>query len=175
MKLTRERVRIGRALRELPAIEQAFVGGAVSYSRVREVTRVATPEDEQTWLELATTLSMRALEQRVAAVGGAEVATGDPAQVRWRSPEVVELSLKLPAATWALLQRAMQGARLAAEGGMNDAEALEAVAREALARQQDEQSGADGDASCAADPRRAVVLYRYVRGTETPGTTNVTV
>jgi hypothetical protein len=42
----RERVRIGRALRELPQIEAAFIAGELSYSRVREVTRVAQPVTE---------------------------------------------------------------------------------------------------------------------------------
>src|SRR5512141_1265055 len=36
---TRERVRVGRALRSLPEIELAFFEGALCYSRVREITR----------------------------------------------------------------------------------------------------------------------------------------
>jgi hypothetical protein len=69
---TRERVRIGRALRSLPQIEAAFIAGGLSYSRVREVSRVARPETESAWLELARTLDMRSLERRVAgAVEGA--------------------------------------------------------------------------------------------------------
>ena len=47
---TRERVRVDRALRELPRVEAAFVSGEVSYSRVREVTRVAEPSTETEWL-----------------------------------------------------------------------------------------------------------------------------
>jgi hypothetical protein len=64
---TRERVRVGRALRSLPQVEQAFIEGALSYSRVREVTRIATAVTEVVWLELAQTLDMRSLERRVAA------------------------------------------------------------------------------------------------------------
>ena len=63
---TRERIRIGRALRQLPGVEHAFIAGDVSYSRVREVTRVAQPDTESDWLELAQSLDMRALERRVA-------------------------------------------------------------------------------------------------------------
>jgi hypothetical protein len=66
---TRERVRVGRALRQLPQIERAFVEGELAYSRVREVTRVATAETELLWLELADRLDMRALERRVAGAG----------------------------------------------------------------------------------------------------------
>ncbi len=35
VRATRERVRVGRALRELPRIEQAFVDGRLGYSRAR--------------------------------------------------------------------------------------------------------------------------------------------
>jgi hypothetical protein len=45
-RATRERVRVGQALRDLPATEQALLSGELSYSRVREVTRVARPQDE---------------------------------------------------------------------------------------------------------------------------------
>jgi hypothetical protein len=62
----RERVRIGRALRQLPQIESAFIAGELSYSRVREVTRVAQPDTESEWLDCARHLDMRALERRVA-------------------------------------------------------------------------------------------------------------
>ncbi len=66
---TRERIRVGRALRTLPKIERAFLDGELSYSRVREVTRIATATTEVVWLELARTLDMRTLERRVAQAG----------------------------------------------------------------------------------------------------------
>jgi hypothetical protein len=47
-RATRERVRVGRALRGLPRIEQALEGGAMSFARVREITRVACVENEPT-------------------------------------------------------------------------------------------------------------------------------
>jgi hypothetical protein len=156
VKSTRERLRIGRALRALPRVEHAFVAGRLGYSRVRELTRVATAEDEEHWLELALMLPMRELERRVASVVGAEAMTDAPAEIRWRTPETVELRMHLPAEAWALLSRAMQGAREAAETPMSDAEAVEAVAREALARlcERPEPAAATGD------PRKAVVVYR---------------
>ncbi len=154
VKATRERGRIGRALRGLRRIEQAFVQGALSYSQVRELTRVATSEDEALWLELAARVSMRELERRVVSkVGGKERTRDEPAEVHWRTPETVELRMHLPAAVWALLSRAMQGARQAAEGSLSDAEALEAVAKEALA------GLCHPDSTDIADPRKAVVLY----------------
>src|SRR6187200_1028409 len=64
-KSIRERIRVGRALRALPELDAALTSGRLTYSRVREVTRVATPADEWLWLEAARALSMRALERRV--------------------------------------------------------------------------------------------------------------
>ena len=49
----REHVRVARALGELPKLSDAMRRGGVSYSKVRAVTRVATPENEQTLLDVA--------------------------------------------------------------------------------------------------------------------------
>ena len=49
----REHVRVARALGELPKLSDAMRRGKVSYSKVRAVTRVATPENEQTLLDVA--------------------------------------------------------------------------------------------------------------------------
>jgi hypothetical protein len=43
----REHVRAARALGELPRLRQALARGELSYSKVRELTRVATPETEE--------------------------------------------------------------------------------------------------------------------------------
>src|SRR5262245_44440590 len=56
IRRARERVRVGRALRTLPALSRAFVDGRLGYARVREVTRVAKPADEARWLALALDL-----------------------------------------------------------------------------------------------------------------------
>ena len=49
----REWVRIGRALIDLQALDEAFRTGRLSYSKVRAVSRVATPENELDLIELA--------------------------------------------------------------------------------------------------------------------------
>jgi 5-methylcytosine-specific restriction endonuclease McrA len=43
----REHVRVARALGTLPRLAQALARGELSYSKIRELTRVATPETEQ--------------------------------------------------------------------------------------------------------------------------------
>jgi hypothetical protein len=53
----REQVRVARRLEELPLVREQFADGVLSYSKVRAITRVATPETEQTlveWAECAT-------------------------------------------------------------------------------------------------------------------------
>lgn len=49
----RERVRVARALPELPKISRAFRKGTISYSKVRAMTRVATPANEESLLNVA--------------------------------------------------------------------------------------------------------------------------
>ncbi len=49
----REKVRVAHALTDLPKISQAFREGRVSYSKVRAMTRVATPENEDYLLMIA--------------------------------------------------------------------------------------------------------------------------
>src|SRR5688572_14602288 len=47
---TEERLRVGRALRGLPHLDGALAAGELSWSAVRELTRIATPDTEQEWL-----------------------------------------------------------------------------------------------------------------------------
>ena len=49
----REKVRIARALPDLPKISTAFREGKVSYSKVRAMTRVATGKNEEALLQIA--------------------------------------------------------------------------------------------------------------------------
>lgn len=49
----REKVRVARALERLPLLSAALRRGEVSYSKVRAVTRVCTPENEAELLEVA--------------------------------------------------------------------------------------------------------------------------
>lgn len=70
-----EHVRVARALRELPLTVAAFERGELSYSKVRALTRVATPEGEADLVELARTATAAQLEKIIRA---AVVAMTDP-------------------------------------------------------------------------------------------------
>lgn len=50
---TRSYLSTGRALQELPEIDEAFCGGRLFWSQVRELARVATAETEAEWIEWA--------------------------------------------------------------------------------------------------------------------------
>jgi hypothetical protein len=50
---SREKVRVARALPSLPRISRAMQHGRVSYAKVRALTRVATPENEESLLNVA--------------------------------------------------------------------------------------------------------------------------
>ena len=61
----REHVRVARALANLPKLSDAMRRGSVSYSKVRAVTRVATPDNEQTLLDVALAGTAAHVEQIV--------------------------------------------------------------------------------------------------------------
>ena len=61
----RERVRVARRLAGLPEVELAFSVGELSFSKVRAITRVATPENESLLLALAERSSASHLEQLI--------------------------------------------------------------------------------------------------------------
>jgi hypothetical protein len=63
----RERVRVGHALRQLPAIATAFGAGQLSYCKVRALTRVATPTTESELLEIGMGTTGAQCEQVVRA------------------------------------------------------------------------------------------------------------
>jgi hypothetical protein len=59
----REKVRVARALGALPRIDDALRRGQVSYSKVRALTRVATPKNEASLLEMARSATAAQLER----------------------------------------------------------------------------------------------------------------
>lgn len=63
----RERVRVARALGELPLISGAMKRGELSYSKVRALTRVARPDTEEELVELARAGTAAQIERVVRA------------------------------------------------------------------------------------------------------------
>src|SRR6185295_17747446 len=87
----RERMRVARALAVLPKTTAALARGALTYSAVRELTRVATAETETTWLAAAEGMVANQIERLVANHRPGDQ-PGDPTDPDLR-PRVVRLEL----------------------------------------------------------------------------------
>ena len=67
----REHVRVARALRSLPATADTFAAGRLSFSKVRAITRVATPDTEHELVDLGLSSTAGQLERIVRALPAA--------------------------------------------------------------------------------------------------------
>jgi hypothetical protein len=89
----RERVRVARALRELPATAEAFRAGLMSYSQVRAVTRVATPDNDAALVDVARACTAAQLETIVRGMRRATAAEqAEEAHEAWGACQMVCVS-----------------------------------------------------------------------------------
>ena len=72
-----ERLRVAQALETLPVLACALRSGAISWSAVRELSRVATPETETAWLLAGSKKTLRELERLVSGLTPGAL-PGDP-------------------------------------------------------------------------------------------------
>ena len=123
-----ERMRVARALGELPQIEAALDAGELHYSAVRELSRLATGETEAEWLATARGKNLRQVE---AAVAGRKRGDrpGDPT-----SPELVNRIVRLELSPDAFALWRQTAAALADEHGgrLDDSAFIQALCRSAL-------------------------------------------
>ncbi len=68
----REKVRVAHALEGLPVVDEAFADGRLSYSKVRAMTRIATPASQHEFVEFAASTTAAHVEQYVRARRQAE-------------------------------------------------------------------------------------------------------
>lgn len=139
---SRDLVRIGRRLRALPRIEAAFAEGALGWTKVRELVRVAEPETEGEWLERALSTSSRELERQVAVTCRGEP---PPPPDETLAPARVRMTFELEAADAEVVRRALASLRAQTETGPGDDED-EGVLLAAMARRLLADDGAVGDA-----------------------------
>jgi hypothetical protein len=64
-RLAIERLRVAKAIEELPVIADKLEQGELSFSAARELTRVATTETEQDWLDASDDMNIRQVEALV--------------------------------------------------------------------------------------------------------------
>ena len=63
----KDHVRVARALKRLPVIRAEFAAGRFSYSKVRALARIATPETEQALVDMAESMTAGQVERFAAA------------------------------------------------------------------------------------------------------------
>jgi hypothetical protein len=128
----RERIRVALALAELPAIEQAFASGKLSYSKARAITRVATAANEKVWLEAALKRTAEEIEVMVA-----RSQRGKPMErrllTRALNQHTTRMVVDLPVEEMEVLARALAAIRKAAGGKLAASEALVYLAADSLA------------------------------------------
>jgi hypothetical protein len=166
----REKVRVAHALKGLPEISAAFSEGALSYSKVRALTRVATPANESALLGFARSTTAARVEERCqqmrnALSGSVDAANRAHAQRAlrvWRDTArgTLTLTVELPVEAGELVCQALdkaveadgeKGPEYEAESwGAQQADALVSLARTYLS------GGSEGSAS-TADAYQVVV------------------
>jgi hypothetical protein len=114
----REKVRVARALPALPKIGEAFRLGRLSYAKVRALTRVATPENEDTvlmWAERGNASHLEKLARLYRRYGDAAAVR---AQYRQRECSYytdedgsLVIRARLPAELGAIVLKALEAAR----------------------------------------------------------------
>jgi hypothetical protein len=115
----REHVRVARALGTLPLVDAALAAGRLSYSKVRALTRVATPATEAALVDDALRTTAAQLEticrklrtvQRLGSMSADDVRARRMVTRRERDDGMVVIEAVLPAdeavAVWAAIERA---------------------------------------------------------------------
>jgi len=153
---TRDLLLLGRRLPDLPKVEAALESGDLSWTKAREIARVAAPETETAWLERAGQVSSRVLEHEVAqAVRGEQPPEGEPEVPLGRARRRVVFEMESEEAD--LLRAALAGVRSRAGGEiaeLGDGAILADLARRVLL----------ADDGTAASAERYTVLVQHCPG-----------
>jgi hypothetical protein len=118
----REHVRVARALGELRRIDAAFAAGKLSYSKVRAITRVATPETEQDFLDVSSNATASQIERLTSAYRRTRIDPAEPTLDQRRfvrrsetTSGMIRIEAQLPpeqaAIVWEALSRALDADR----------------------------------------------------------------
>ena len=125
----REKVRVARCLQQLPLIDASFASGQISYSKVRAMSRVATPENEDFLLMIAQHGTASHVEKVVAKYKSVQT-TDEDAQEREQENERKLVYFQDQDDMWVI------HAKLPPEAGALVVKAIEAVATPAQLEKQ---------------------------------------
>jgi hypothetical protein len=124
----KERLRVARALEELPCMQEALETGELCWSAARELTRVATAGTEEAWLSASSDKTVREVEELVS---GRVRGDGPDAPPNDEARRHV-LRFEVGGATLALVNEALAKVRRDADGPLDEEEALALMARMVL-------------------------------------------
>jgi hypothetical protein len=114
--VAREHVRVAKALPRMPTIAGLFREGRLSYSKVREVTRVVDVVDEQRLAQLALTATASQLARMIAGfrcANGMRIGQQAKRNLSWHEREdgMIDFRARLPKEEAALLLAAIEAAK----------------------------------------------------------------
>ncbi len=136
-RTTRERLRVARALESLPEVRKVLASGERSWSAVREITRVATPENEAVWVARTERMTVRQIEHLVAGrkPGDDPTDAKDPLLMTRRVTFELEVE---PYAEW---REACEAVRRMIGPAASDKEVFRAMCEIALGRRDEAKPG----------------------------------
>ncbi len=181
MTAGREKVRVANAIGDLPKISEAFRSGEISYSKVRALTRVATPENEDYLLMIAQHGTAHHVETLVRGYRRSEQLNDEDAankplnsrslSYRWDEDGSLLLKGRLPAEVGAMLLKALESAidneareASAAKDAGDDWEPIEQRRADALAAMAETYLEKGPAKSSSAD--RYQVMLHVVKGSD---------
>ena len=128
----REHLRVARALKKLPLIDAEMERGKLSYSKVRALTRVATPENEETLSDMALNSTAAMLERICRGVklasrdeDGELIAAPEPERwvnSRWEGDGMTRVTAVLSADEAELLMETLRSVRETMKSDESEAE-----------------------------------------------------
>src|SRR4051812_34335328 len=133
-RLTHDKLRVAAALKDLPQLAQALRDGVATWSSVRELTRVATPETEGVWLGAASRQTAHQVERLVSGRRAGDL----PSAPKKASAERHVLRFEVSGEVLATFREALTKLRRDADGSLDDDAALLLMARHVLGGPVDE-------------------------------------
>ncbi len=125
----RDKLRIAHALKELPLMSDAFADGKLSYTKVRAITRVATPANEAELIDMAMRMTARHVEEHCKQRSNSQKSSSVSAKKahecrdfrvwRDRARGTVHFSIEIPDDEVELIEKAVEKAavQLASDAG----------------------------------------------------------
>ena len=127
-RAAQDRLRVAFALDKLPALAESLETGALPFTAIRELTRVATPETEQVWVDAGRDKNVHEIEKLVAGHRHGDL-PGDPPD-----PQLIKkvLRYEVRPATYALMRQAQRALEKERGERLDDDQLLAALATAVL-------------------------------------------